>query len=129
MKRIGLALGGGGAKGLAHVPILEIFDELGANPCCIAGTSVGALIGALYASGLSTRDILDVVDELIISEKDDWRDIVFNKDLGRIREALKPGLLRGSILNSEHILAVLARDLGVEVFEDLEIPLQIVATD
>ncbi|MGA7327715.1 MAG: patatin-like phospholipase family protein, partial [Rhodomicrobium sp.] len=55
--RIGLALGGGGARGLAHIAILEAFDELGVKPAMIAGTSIGALIGAAYASGMTAREI------------------------------------------------------------------------
>ena len=50
---IALALGGGGARGLAHILMLEVFDELGLKPRIIAGTSIGALFGAAYASGLS----------------------------------------------------------------------------
>ncbi|MGC2395938.1 MAG: patatin-like phospholipase family protein, partial [Rhodomicrobium sp.] len=49
---IGLALGGGGARGLAHIAILEAFDEAGVKPAMIVGTSIGALIGAAYASGM-----------------------------------------------------------------------------
>ncbi len=86
MAKIGLALGGGGAKGFAQVPILEALDELGVRPACIAGTSVGAVIGALYAAGVSAREIRETVDDLVISEEDDWRDILLNKDLSRIAE-------------------------------------------
>src|SRR6187402_3947904 len=52
---IGLALGGGGARGLAHIAMLEAFDELGLKPHVIAGTSIGAIFGAAYASGISGR--------------------------------------------------------------------------
>jgi NTE family protein len=51
--RIGLALGGGGARGIGHVLILEVFDEMGIRPTIIAGTSIGALIGSAYAAGMS----------------------------------------------------------------------------
>jgi NTE family protein len=54
---IALALGGGGARGLAHIPILEAFDELGLRPKIIAGTSIGAVFAAAYASGLSGKQI------------------------------------------------------------------------
>ena len=54
---IGLALGGGGARGLAHIAILEAFDEAGVKPAMIVGTSIGALIGAAYASGMPASDI------------------------------------------------------------------------
>ena len=57
--RIGLALGGGGARGLAHIAMLEAFDELGIRPNVIAGTSIGALYGAAYASGISGKDLRD----------------------------------------------------------------------
>ncbi len=55
--RIGLALGGGAARGIAHIPMLEAFDELGLKPARIAGTSFGALVGAAYASGVSAAEI------------------------------------------------------------------------
>src|SRR5207253_576844 len=63
--RIGLALGGGSARGLAHIPILEVFDELGLKPAVIAGCSIGALIGAAYAGGLSARDIRERAEMLL----------------------------------------------------------------
>src|SRR5882724_2082133 len=55
--RIGLALGGGSARGLAHVLMLEAFDELGVKPVVIAGTSMGAICGAAYAAGLSGAEM------------------------------------------------------------------------
>jgi NTE family protein len=56
-KTLALALGGGGARGLAHVAVLEALDDLGARPVAIAGSSIGAAIGAAYAAGLSGRAI------------------------------------------------------------------------
>ena len=67
VKRIGLALGGGGARGLAHIHVLETLDDLGIRPTVISGTSIGSVIGALYASGLSGKDIRDLVDQLLSS--------------------------------------------------------------
>jgi NTE family protein len=55
--RIGLALGGGSARGFAHVLMLEAFDELGVQPAIIAGTSMGAICGAAYAAGLSGAEL------------------------------------------------------------------------
>jgi len=55
--RIGLALGGGSARGFAHVLMLEAFDELGVKPAIIAGTSMGAICGAAYAAGLSGAEL------------------------------------------------------------------------
>lgn len=55
--RIGVALGGGAAQGFAHVTVLEAIDELGLRPAAVAGTSMGAIIGAAYAAGMSGDDI------------------------------------------------------------------------
>ena len=52
-KRIGLALGGGGARGLCHIAFLKALDEMGLKPSVIAGTSIGAIVGAFYAAGVS----------------------------------------------------------------------------
>jgi NTE family protein len=54
---VALALSGGGARGFAHIPICEAFDTAGVRPARIAGTSMGAVIGALYASGMSGKEI------------------------------------------------------------------------
>ena len=57
MKTFALALGSGGARGLAHIAVIEALDEMGMKPVAIAGTSIGALIGAAYAAGMSGKDI------------------------------------------------------------------------
>jgi NTE family protein len=67
--KIGLVLSGGGAKGLAHIPVLKQLDELGIPIDCIAGTSAGGIIGALYALGYSGSELERVVGEI------DWEDI------------------------------------------------------
>ena len=64
MKKIGLALGGGGVRGLAHISVLEILDDLDCKPSVIAGTSTGAIIGAFYASGMSGKDIKKLVRKI-----------------------------------------------------------------
>src|SRR5688572_5996455 len=63
--RFGLALGGGGARGFAHILMLEALDELGITPCLIAGTSIGAMIGAAYASGMSGKEVRFYCEELL----------------------------------------------------------------
>ena len=62
---IALALGGGGARGLAHLLMLEVLDEMGLKPKLIAGTSIGAIFGAAYASGLSARLIRAHTEEVL----------------------------------------------------------------
>ena len=54
---VAIALGGGGARGIAHIAVLEALDELGVKPVALAGTSIGAIIGAAYASGIDARHV------------------------------------------------------------------------
>ena len=66
-KKVGLALGGGGVRGLAHIGVLNVLEQEGIAIDLIVGTSAGALIGGAYAAGLSTRDITDRVDAYLKS--------------------------------------------------------------
>ena len=63
-KGIGLALGAGGARGLAHIHVLAALDDLGLRPELIAGSSIGAVIGAAYASGMTASEIAKYVSQL-----------------------------------------------------------------
>ena len=54
---VAIALGGGGARGLAHVVALEALDELGITPIAISGASIGAIVGAAYCAGMQAREI------------------------------------------------------------------------
>ena len=74
--RIGLALGGGGARGLAHVVALEAFDELGVKPDVIAGTSIGAIYGAAYAAGMSAQQIRAHTEEALSQRFDLVRQVL-----------------------------------------------------
>ncbi len=56
----GIAFGGGGARGLAHIHVIEALDELGIRPVAIAGSSIGAIMGAGMAAGLSGKDIREI---------------------------------------------------------------------
>ena len=57
--RIGIALGGGGVRGLAHILVLEAMEDLGVKPSIVAGTSMGAIVGAIYTSGMSVDEMKD----------------------------------------------------------------------
>jgi NTE family protein len=124
-----LALGGGGARGLAHALMLEALDELGIRPRIIAGTSIGALMGAVYASGMSGADIREYCGEL------------FHKRTALVKRLFSrmsgvggglSGLLNGAMIPvfaGEHVLeALLPRTLPA-TFEGLQIPFLAVTTD
>ncbi|MGM0646563.1 MAG: patatin-like phospholipase family protein, partial [Thermodesulfobacteriota bacterium] len=126
---IGLALGAGGASGLAHIQMLEAFDELGVRPHAIAGSSIGAIMGALYASGRSAREIKAIVSDLMVREKDSWKDIFVNKDIFQWMQFLDPEIGQGGLVSSDAFLSFLFEHISVETFEELAIPLKVVATD
>lgn len=127
--RVGIALGGGGAKGLAHIPMLEVLDAAGIRPYRIAGTSIGAVIGCLYAAGMSGSAIRQLVDELTVSERENWLDSLFNEDIGRWLEFIELKLGKGGLIESNAFIDYLQEKIRFSRFEQLKIPLSIVATD
>ena len=88
--RLGLALGGGGAKGLAHVLMLEALDELGLRPHCVVGTSIGAVIGVQYCAGKSGREIRESITEMIANEEASLRELLTQKRLFKWLEFIAP---------------------------------------
>ncbi len=127
--RIGLALGGGGAKGLAHIPVLEVLDELKLRPHHIAGCSIGAVIGALYAAGKSGKDIRAIVDRLTVSDNESWLDSLFSEDVAQWFDFIELRLGNGGLVDASAFMKYLHRQLGVDRFSQLAIPLSVVATD
>jgi NTE family protein len=142
--RVGLALAGGGARGGAHVGVLKVLEELRVPIDCIAGTSMGALVGGGYASGLPAADIEQFV------QKVDWKSVVggvgsrqyapaeqkrFNDTSGSIELGLKRGRIippSGLVASSriEDVLrSYVAKARGVADFDRLPIPYRAVATD
>ncbi len=109
--RIGLALGGGGAKGAAHVGVLGVLEELRIPVDCIVGTSMGALVGGTFASGMDAKELEDVVRSI--------RD-------GRL--AAPSGLINSQNVDLT-IQYLVARSRGISDFDRLPIPFRAVATD
>ena len=127
-RSVGLALGAGGARGLAHIPVLEAFDELGISPCRIAGSSIGAVIGAAYASGLSGRDIRGhTLDAL----GDPARVVAKLMELRprRFRDVSARGVLSLAQFDAERVLDLFLPKQVAHSFADLSIPLSVVTTD
>ncbi len=126
--RIGLALGGGGARGFAHVHALQAFDDLGIRPSALAGTSIGALIGAAYASGMSGDQVEAFVRKRFRSRVRIVNDLlVFNRNkLPKLAEAVSGKFYE---LNLEKALALLMPENLPVDFAGLEIPLRVSATD
>ena len=128
-KRIGIALGAGGAKGLAHIPMLEALDEMGLRPRLIAGSSMGAVVGSLYASGMRGKDIRQFIGKLVLSDGDTWPEALFRKDLLKWIDFVAPELGSGGLIDGEHFIRYLHTAIHGSRFEELEIPLKVVAAD
>ncbi|MCC2608677.1 patatin-like phospholipase family protein [Neorhizobium petrolearium] len=121
-----IALGGGGARGISHIQIIEALDELGIRPVAISGSSIGAIMGAGMASGMKGREIRNFTLETIGN-----RGVLLNKlwSLGPATMRDKLGGFRFGHFNLELILdAFLPPDVP-EDFADLHIPMKISATD
>ncbi len=128
-KKLGVALGGGGVRGLAHVAILQTLDARGIAPAALAGTSMGAIIAALYASGKSGREIRGIVEQHIFTHDDGLRD-VYKKRRGLLKWfTMRPAWGRGGLLKPDGFLQYLVGQMKADTFEDLKMPLRIVATD
>jgi NTE family protein len=108
---IGLALGGGFARGIAHIGVLKVLEEEGIPVRMVAGTSVGALIGAAYCSGLTIKELEELAHKVRFTTFARWT------------------LSRRGFASSDRMVPFLARTLKVQRFEDLHIPLGVTATD
>lgn len=109
--KIGVAFGGGGARGIGHIGVIKAFEELGIKADMVAGTSAGSLVASLYASGFTSSQMLEALKKL---RPKDIRDSKF---------IWKPS-------NSENIEQVMKNMLGKDmVFSELQMPLTIVAVD
>ena len=110
--KIGLALGGGGARGIGHIGVIKALDELGVKVDCIAGTSVGSVIGAYYAGGYGWEQMIAIANNLRVK---DVRDSSF---IFKASSAENIEMLIKKSFNSENVF-----------FEDLKIPMAVVCTD
>lgn len=123
---VGLALGGGGARGLAHIPVLEAFDELGLKPAAIAGTSIGAIVGAGYASGMTGKEIRAYTVELFGNVPEIMSRLWSLRPRG-ISEILSGGTFIP--LDAERVAENFLPPEIPDGFDKLSIPLTVVATD
>ena len=124
---IALALGSGGAGGLAHIAMLEEFDRRDLKPSVIAGTSIGAVIGAMYAAGLSAdeiRELFAVFGESalnpfagLLDDGPAWTDLV-RAEWGK-----------GGVIDASGFMEFIGKHFEARRFEDLEMPLKIVAAN
>jgi len=109
--KIGLALSGGGVKGLCHAGVLKALNEVGIKPDIISGVSSGALVGALYADGYTPDEIAVCFEEI------------------NFRTMTKIRLPDGGFFKTDIFQKFLTKKLRARTFEELSIPLRVIATD
>ena len=128
MKTVALALGGGGARGLAHIAVLEELDEMGVKPVAIAGTSIGALIGAGYAAGMSGREMRRYAIDIAHNRTDVMRRMMRAR-AGKLSDIFGGGLGDATRLDAELICQQFLPESLPDDFSGLSIPLTVIASD
>jgi len=128
MKTVALALGGGGARGLAHIVVVEALDEMGVKPVAIAGTSIGAIIGAGYAAGMSGRDMRRYAVQIAHNRTDVMRRMMRAR-AGKLRHLFGGGLGDATRLDAELLCEQFLPNTLPEDFSGLSIPLTVIASD
>jgi len=114
-KKIGLALGSGSARGLAHIGVIKVLEQEGIPIDVVAGTSIGALIGALYAAGLTPSQMEEIATKI------DW------KTIGHL--LFSPVVPGSGLIDGKKIADFIGEMILMEDIEDLKIPYGAVATD
>jgi len=110
-KKIGLVLGGGSAKGLAHIGVLKVLEEHNIKIDMISGASIGALIGALYLSGYSPKELEEMIKNL------------------NFKKLIDIGVPRSGLIKGDKMESYLRELLDEKKFSDLSAPLYITAVD
>ncbi len=128
MKTFALALGGGGARGLAHIAVIEALDEMGVKPIAIAGTSIGALIGAAYATGMSGKNIRRHMLALAHNPGETRRRLMRAR-AGTLADIFAGAFSQATQMDAEKFCAQFLPDIVPADFSALAIPLTVVATD
>jgi NTE family protein len=123
---VALALGAGGARGLAHIAVLEALGEMGVQPRAIAGASIGALFGVGYAAGLSGRDIRDSVTGLLRNRTEVMRRLLAVR-VGKVTDILSIG--HPMLLDAEGLVEQFLPPEIPHDFDRLKFPFVAIATD
>jgi NTE family protein len=127
--KIGIAFGSGGARGMAHILMVEALEELGLKPSVISGTSIGAVIGAFYAAGFSSAEMKEIFYKLIYPKRDSFFDFLWRSDIMKMFTMFDPQFVKSGFIKGEKFQNFLQSQLNISTFEQLKIPLKIITTD
>lgn len=129
MKKIGLALGAGGARGIAHLAILEALDELNIKPCVISGSSIGAIVGLFYSAGFSTSEMRKILNQIIYGTRSKFWEIHKKSDFVKYFDLLDPTIKTGGLLRGDKLASFLSTKVKASDFKELQIPFKVLTTD
>ena len=128
MPRIGLALGGGAARGLAHIPVLAAFEDLGVRPHVIVGSSMGAMVGAAFASGIPAAAIRDHALEVLGNSRKAARHILTGGEKSPL-SLLNFSLSRPVMIDGMALVRLVMPEGVAARVEETDIPFMVTATD
>ncbi|MDY0082356.1 MAG: patatin-like phospholipase family protein [Ignavibacteriaceae bacterium] len=127
--RVGIAFGAGGARGIAYLLMIEALDELGVKPSIISGSSIGAVVGAFYAAGFSSKEMKEILNQLINPKSDSVFTFLLKSDIVKMFTLFDPQFIRSGFIKGEKFQNYMKTNLKCSRFEELKTPLKIVATD
>lgn len=126
---LGVAFGAGGARGIAHLLMIEAFEELGIKPSIISGSSIGAVVGAFYAAGFDSKQMREILNQLINPKSDSVFTFLLKSDIVKMFSMFDPQFIKSGFIKGDKFQKHLESNLKVSKFEELKIPFKVVATD
>lgn len=127
--KIGIAFGAGGARGIAHLLMIEALEELGVKPSIISGSSIGAVVGAFYAAGFNSKEMRKILNQLTNPKSDSVFDFLLKSDIVKLFTMFDPQFIKSGFIKGEKFQKYMETHLKVSRFDELKIPLKIVTTD
>jgi NTE family protein len=127
--KIGITFGAGGARGISHLLMIEALEELGVEPSMISGSSFGAIVGAFYAAGFNSKEMRDILNQLINPKRDSVFDFLLKSDIAKLLTMFDPQFIKSGFIKGDKFQKFMESNLKVSRFEELNVPLKIVATD
>ncbi len=129
MVKIGIAFGSGGARGIAHLLMIEALEELGLKPFMISGSSIGAVVGAFYAAGYSSKEMKRIVKDMLFPNNGRLSDFFRRSDIINMLTMFDLQLLKSGFIKGDKLEGLIQSYLKINTFEELKTNLKIITTD
>lgn len=127
--KIGIAFGSGGSRGIAHILMVEALEELGLKASVVSGSSIGAIGAAFYAAGIDSKEMREILDELIHPKSDSIFDFLLRSDVIKLITMFDPQIIKSGLIKGEKFQKFLSDRIPAKTFKELKIPCYISATD